>query len=116
MAVTATSRAEIISYPVEADGRLGAGRDEITIDLGPSALAFSGGRAYVVNVGSGKIISYPVGAGGELGAGRDEITGLNNPYAIAFSGGGPMWRTKASIKSSPIRWGRAENWARGVMR
>ena len=68
---------------------LGAGRDEITIGLDtPLALAFSGGRAYVVDFSLDKIISYPVEAGGELGAGRDEITtGLNRPVALAFSGG-----------------------------
>ena len=93
VAVTATSSVEIISYPVEADGRLGARRDEITPGLGhPIAIAFSGGRAYMVDFdafgNADKIISYPVEAGGILGAGRDEITlSLDGPRAIAFSGG-----------------------------
>ena len=79
---------KIISYPVEADGRLGAGRDEITNLFRPTALAFSGGRMYVADEDLDKIISYPVGAGGELSAGRDEITtGLSAPNALAFSGG-----------------------------
>ena len=81
---------KIISYPVEVNGELGAGRGEITTGLsGPNVLAFSGGRAYVAD-GSypGKIISYPVGADGILGAPRDEITtSLEIPQAIAFLGG-----------------------------
>ena len=84
---------KIISYPVEADGILGTGRDEITNNLdsrfafGPSALAFSGGRAYVADDNVDTIISYPVGVGGILGAGRNEITaGLDFPGALAFSG------------------------------
>ena len=70
-------------------GSLGAGRDEITAGLSsPSAIAFSGGRAYVADIFLNKIISYAVGAGGILGEARDEIAaGLNNPSAIAFSGG-----------------------------
>ena len=77
---------KIISYPVGADGELGAARDEITTGLnGPSALAFSGERAYVVDFLLNKITSYPVGADGELGAARDEITtGLESPRALAF--------------------------------
>ena len=69
---------------------LGAGRDEITTGLrGPSAIAFSGGRAYVADsIAPGKIISYAVEANGSLGAARDEITtGLSFPRALAFSGG-----------------------------
>ena len=80
---------KIISYPVEADGELGAGRDEITgLDV-PRALAFSGGRVYVADSFFEKITSYPVDADGRLGAVRDEITtiDLNNPRALAFSGG-----------------------------
>ena len=78
-----------VSATTYATGSLGAGRDEITTGLLiPSAIAFSGGRAYVANIYPAKIISYPVGAGGELGAGRDEITtGLSDPTALAFSGG-----------------------------
>ena len=82
-------RDKIISYAVEADGRLGAGRDEITTGLSsPAALAFFGGRAYVADEGLDKIISYAVEADGILGAGRDEIrTGLFSPTALAFFGG-----------------------------
>ena len=70
-------------------GSLGAARDEITAGLtDPRAIAFSGGRAYVVDSDIDKIISYPVEEDGGLGAGRDEITtGLFVPRAIAFSGG-----------------------------
>ena len=70
-------------------GSLGAPRDEITAGLtDPRAIAFSGGRAYVVDSDIDKIISYPVEEDGGLGAGRDEITtGLFVPRAIAFSGG-----------------------------
>ena len=70
-------------------GSLGAGRDEITAGLtDPRAIAFSGGRVYVVDSEIDKIISYPVEEDGGLGAGRDEITtGLFVPRAIAFSGG-----------------------------
>ena len=84
---------KIISYPVGANGELGAGRDEITTGLFfPRALAFFGGRVYVVDNGSSseedKILSYPVGADGELGAGRDEITtGLDALQALAFLDG-----------------------------
>ena len=84
---------KIISYAVEADGSLGAVRDEITTGLrSPFALAFSGGRAYVADSGlferKSKIISYAVEAGGRLGDARDEITtGLPHPIALAFSGG-----------------------------
>ena len=83
------SPSKIISYPVGADGVLGAARDEITTGLFfPTALAFSGERAYVVDDRRHKIISYPVGADGSLGESRDEITtGLNRPLALAFSGG-----------------------------
>ena len=82
-------KSKIISYAVEADGSLGAERDEITNGLrNPHALAFSGGRAYVADSGPNKIISYPVGADGILGASRGEITtGLITPLALAFSGG-----------------------------
>ena len=47
---------KIISYPVGAGGILGAGRDEITtgLGLGRAALAFSGGRAYVVEAWSSR--------------------------------------------------------------
>ena len=78
---------KIISYPVRADGILGAGRNEITTGLSaPYPIAFSGGRAYVAD--SDRIVSYPVGAGGILGAGRDEIMiGLESPVALAFFGG-----------------------------
>ena len=70
-------------------GSLGAARDEITAGLtDPRAIAFSGGRVYVVDSEIDKIISYPVEEDGGLGAGRDEITtGLFVPRAIAFSGG-----------------------------
>ena len=70
-------------------GSLGESRDEITAGLtDPRAIAFSGGRAYVVDSDLDKIISYPVEEDGGLGAGRDEITtGLFVPRAIAFSGG-----------------------------
>ena len=70
-------------------GSLGAARDEITAGLtDPRAIAFSGGRAYVVDSDIDKIISYPMEEDGGLGAGRDEITtGLFVPRAIAFSGG-----------------------------
>ena len=70
-------------------GSLGAARDEITAGLtDPRAIAFSGGRVYVVDSDIDKIISYPVEEDGGLGAGRDEITtGLFVPRAIAFSGG-----------------------------
>ena len=70
-------------------GPLGAGRDEIAAGLlGPVGIAFSGGRAYVVDDFLQKIISYAVGVGGSLGAGRDEIAaGLSSPRDIAFSGG-----------------------------
>ena len=79
---------KIISYPVGADGILGSARDEITLDLAPSAIAFSGERAYVTDVLGDKIISYAVGEDGRLGSARDEITtGLNGPNALAFSGG-----------------------------
>ena len=73
-----------------------------------------------------KIISYPVGAGGELGAGRDEITtGLSTPNSVrprvfrrsGVCGGHDVIRTnRPRIKSSPIRWGRTEDWARGATR
>ena len=79
---------KIISYPVGVGGILGGGRDEITTGLDfSSALAFSGGRAYVADINFGKIISYSVGADGILGARRNEITGLDYPLALAFSGG-----------------------------
>ena len=65
---------KIISYPVEAGGILGAGRDEVAIGFFPYALAFSGGRIYVADFNLDKIISYPVEAGGILGARRDEVT------------------------------------------
>ena len=70
-------------------GSLGEPRDEIRTGLAdPRAIAFSGGRAYVMDSEIDKIISYPVEDGGGLGAGRDEITtGLFVPRAIAFSGG-----------------------------
>ena len=94
---------------VETYGSLGAGRDEITTGLfDPSAIAFSGGRAYVVANYLDKIISYPVGAGGILGAGRDEITGgLNHPIAIAFSGGRAyvVDRSPNKIISYPVEAG-----------
>ena len=74
------------------DGSLGEARDEITAGLSvPSAIVFSGGRAYVVDSRSGnksKIISYAVGVDGSLGEARDEITaGLSALSPIAFSGG-----------------------------
>ena len=94
---------------VETYGSLGAGRDEITIGLVASAaIAFSGGRAYVVDNYLDKIISYPVEAGGILGAGRDEITGgLNRPIAIAFSGGRAyvVDRSPNKIISYPVEAG-----------
>ena len=70
-------------------GSLGEARDEIAADLlNPWGIAFSGGRAYVVDDGLDKIISYPVGTDGSLNEARDEITaGLSEPNAIAFSGG-----------------------------
>ena len=81
---------KIVSYPVEAGGILGAGREEVTagsVDT-PLAIAFSGGRAYVVDRFFANIISYPVGADGRLGAERDEMAaGLMQPNALAFSGG-----------------------------
>ena len=94
---------------VETYGSLGAGRDEITTGLfDPVAIAFSGGRAYVVANYLDKIISYPVRAGGILGAGRDEITGgLNHPIAIAFSGGRAyvVDRSPNKIISYPVEAG-----------
>ena len=80
---------KIISYPVEAGGTLGAGRDEITGLLRtPFAIAFSGGRAYVADGFFANIVSYPVEAGGRLGAERDEMAaGLKRPIALALSGG-----------------------------
>ena len=51
---------DIISYAVGADGELGAGRGEITDIFAPSALAFSGERAYVFDADFLKIISYPL--------------------------------------------------------
>ena len=62
-------------------------RDEITNLNNPRALAFSGGRAYVVDGSDDKIISYAVGVDGSLSAAHDEITtGLRDPSALAFSG------------------------------
>ena len=76
----------IFSYPVEADGILGAARDEMKTGF-LRALAFSGGRLYLGEPGFRKVISYAVEADGELGAARDEITtGLTSPWALAFSG------------------------------
>ena len=72
-----SGRSPEVSVATYATGSLGARRDEITAGLdGPIALAFSGGRVYVVEDTGlySKIISYPVEADGILGAGRDEIT------------------------------------------
>ena len=53
--------AKIISYAVDVNGSLGAGRDEITTGLDqPFAVAFSGERAYVADIDLAKIISYPL--------------------------------------------------------
>ena len=84
-----SGRSPEVSAITYAEGSLGAGRDEITTGLDfPQAVAFSGGRAYVVGGDFVKIISYPVGTDGNLGTGRDEITtGLDEPLALAFSGG-----------------------------
>ena len=106
----------IFSYPVEADGILGAARDEMKTGF-LRALAFSGGRLYLGEPGFRKVISYAVEADGELGAARDEITtGLTSPWALAFSGERAYVVDDQRHKIISIRWGRTEYWARRAMR
>ena len=100
---------KIISYAVGAGGVLGAVRDENEITFRPGGIAFSRGRAYVVEWASDaggpfkKIISYAVGANGRLGVERDEITvGLDRPRGIAFSGGRAYVTDFAKIISYPL--------------
>ena len=82
---------KITSYPVEADGILGAGRDEITLVclLPRLPSRFQAVGSYVADSSLDKIISYAVEADGILGAGRDEITAglFRLAIALAFSGG-----------------------------
>ena len=62
-------------------------REEVTRGLNnPSALAVSGERLYLADLGANKIVSYAVDGNGRLSDSRDEIVGLANPSALAVSG------------------------------
>ena len=89
-------------------------RQEVARGLNnPSALAVSGERLYLADLGANKIVSYAVDGNGRLSDSRDEIVGLANPSALAVANGRLYLADSGERKNCLLcdwRGGRAADW------
>ena len=89
-------------------------REEVTRGLNnPSALAVSGERLYLADLGANKIVSYAVDGNGRLSDSRDEIAGFSQSFRSRSVGRAAVSRGFGRRKNCLLcdwRGGRAADW------